>query len=95
MRPDDRPLDTQTAAPHPAPPRPPVVAAAMADDHGDFWERQHLEQKRQIAALIAQCDAILAEYTYARGELEKYMADVGRWDLIYCPTCDDGHPSAS
>jgi hypothetical protein len=33
----------------------------MADDTADFWAR-HLEQKCQIAALIEQCDAILARH---------------------------------
>jgi hypothetical protein len=59
---DDRSLDTETAAPPPAPPRRPIVGAAMADD--DFLSRLQ-EQARQLAALRDQCDAILTAHRAA------------------------------
>jgi hypothetical protein len=57
----DRPLDAQTAAPPPAPPRRPIAGAAMADDWDDYAARLH-EQARRVAEIRDYCAAILAAH---------------------------------
>ena len=52
---DERPLATQTAAPPPAPPRRPLVAA-MADDDADRLENL----QRALQAAQEQTRAVLA-----------------------------------
>ncbi len=46
---DDRLLATQTAAPPPAPPRRPIVGAAMADDRDWPARLQELDHLLQLA----------------------------------------------
>jgi hypothetical protein len=58
---DDRPLATQTAAPPIVPPRHPIVAAGLQDDAE--WRARFQEQQRQLAALIARADEILARHS--------------------------------
>jgi hypothetical protein len=72
MSDDDRPLDTQTAAPPAVPPRRPIGAAAMED--GDERRARRQEQLRQLDECRRLLDEILAANQIAGGRLEEWQA---------------------